>query len=200
MITKYLIDTEFIRATKKRVHFLEISLLELDSGCLNDYHFDVSLNKWEQKYLKRGVEGYYGARAQRVFSVIKELHAKGFNPQMARAFCKSQQVDYSYKELDTVFKLSPFIENSKLYAWDLSNDIELIKTVKPRNVELVDVQVMWKNKFGGEQISLITAYKHVLYNRREKDEAHLIEMAHYSYCDVLLLQEVFTFIIEWGKS
>lgn len=191
---KYLMDTEFIRATKDRVHFIEVALLDIENDTIFDYHFDARLNNWEHRYFTRALNGHYGPRTKAVFEAVDVLHSGKFNRRFVRDFCSNNEHEYIYDKLSTVNKLDPILENTMLYAWDISNDKDLFKIINPGNYQLIDVQAMWKSKFNGNQLSLIDAYKHVLFNNQCGDEKNLIDYAHYACCDVMLLAEVIDFI------
>ncbi len=197
LMKKYLIDTEFIRATKERVHFLEISLLDPKNSNIIDFHLDAQLNNWEHRYFTRALNGHYGPRTQNVFEAVNVLHSGKFDKEYVSVFCNKQDYDYTYLEVEHEQKIVPMIEDSILYAWDISNDKELFNKIKTRNVILEDVQVIWRKRFGGNQLSLVDAYKHVLYNMGKRDNRNLIEYAHYACCDVMLLDIVMTFIDEY---
>lgn len=190
----YLIDTEFIRATKDRVHFIEVALLCLEEMEIIDFHLEANLNRWEHRYFTRAVEGHYGERTQKVFEAVNVLFSGNFNRKFISEFCHYQRVKYNYKKLSNVHQLVPHLENTMLYAWDISNDKDLFNIITLSNVQLVDVQAMWREKFQGNQLSLIDAYKTVIYNQDGKDVQNLIEYAHYACCDVLLLSHVIDFI------
>lgn len=191
---KLLIDTEFIRATKERVHFIEVALLDVETGKVVDYHFDAKLNNWEHRYFTRALNGHYGVRTQAVFEAVNALYSGEFDTELVDQFCMKNKFDYSYKKMRHVKALEPVLSNCELYAWDISNDKDLFKQITPNNFELIDVQQKWKQKFGGNQLSLIDAYKHTLYNSGHKDFRNLIEYAHYACCDVMLLEKVMSFI------
>ncbi len=194
---KYLIDTEFIRATKDRVHFIEISLLDPSTSSIIDFHLDAKLNNWENRYFQRALSGHYGARTQKVFEAVNVLHSGKFDKDYVSVFCNKQDYDYTYLEIDYEQKIVPMIENAELYAWDISNDKDLFGKIKTNNVVLKDVQALWRERFGGNQLSLVDAYKHVLHNTGKRDTRNLIEYAHYACCDVMLLDVVMQFIEEY---
>lgn len=187
-------DTEFIRATKERVHFIEVALFDIENITINDYHIDARLNGWEHRYFTRALNGHYGERTQAVFEAVDVLHSGKFNRRLVNDFCKRNDIDYKYSKLRDVYQLEAPLEDSILYAWDVSNDKDLFEIINVENVQLVDVQALWKEKFGGNQLSLIDAYKHVLFNKKIQDENRLIEYAHYACCDVMLLNRVVKFI------
>lgn len=191
---KYIMDTEFIRATKDRVHFIEVALLDTENDTIFDYHFDAKLNNWEHRYFTRALDGHYGSRTKAVFEAVDVLYSGKFNRRFIRDFCSNNKCEYIYDKLSTVNKLDPILENAMLYAWDISNDKDLFKIIDPGNYQLIDVQAMWKSKFKGNQLSLIDAYKHVIYNNQSGDVNNLIDYAHYACCDVMLLSKVITFI------
>ncbi len=194
---KYLIDTEFIRATKDRVHFIEISLLDPGTSSIIDFHLDAKLNNWENRYFQRALSGHYGPRTQKVFEAVNVLHSGKFDKDYVSNFCNKQDYDYTYLEIDYEQKIVPMIENAELYAWDISNDKDLFGKIKANNVVLKDVQALWRERFGGSQLSLVDAYKHVLHNNGKRDTRNLIEYAHYACCDVMLLDVVMQFIEEY---
>ncbi len=191
---KLLIDTEFIRATKERVHFIEVALLDIETNQITDYHFDAKLNNWEHRYFTRALNGHYGSRTQAVFEAVDALHSGKFDTELVDQFCMKNKFDYSFNKLRNVRALEPLLSNCELYAWDISNDKDLFKQIAPTNFELIDVQQKWKQRFGGNQLSLIDAYKHTLYNCGTRDHKNLIEYAHYACCDVMLLEKVINFI------
>lgn len=197
---QYLIDTEFIRASKTRVHFLQISMIELNGNEVLDFHFDVNLNSWEQKYFTRAVTGYYGKRTQEVFESVDTLFSGRYNKGLIDSVISNLGLKYNYKKYNDLKSIKPILHKSKLLAWDTSNDKELRKYVEPINFELVDVQKQWIKKFGGNQLSLSDAYKHVLYNRGLKDESDLLSYAHFASCDILLLRAVLEFIENFNES
>lgn len=192
---KYLIDTEFIRATKDRVHFIEVAMLSLEENKIVDFHLDANLNNWEHRYFTRAVSGHYGERTQKVFEAVEVLYSGMFNKNFVDSFCREHGINYKYRKLNNIHQLLPHLDNAMLYAWDISNDKDLFKIIKPANVQLVDVQAMWREKFQGNQLSLIDAYKTVIYNQDGKDTKKLIDYAHYACCDVMLLEHVINFII-----
>lgn len=191
---KLLIDTEFIRATKERVHFIEVALLDIETNKIIDYHFDAKLNNWENRYFTRALNGHYGKRTQAVFEAVDVLYSGKFDTELVDQFCMKNKFDYSFSKLRHVRALEPLLSNCELYAWDISNDKDLFKQIAPTNFELIDVQQKWKQRFGGNQLSLIDAYKHVLFNCGNRDSKNLIEYAHYACCDVMLLEKVINFI------
>lgn len=191
---KFLMDTEFIRATKERVHFIEVALFDVDNQQIVDYHMSARLNNWEHRYFTRALNGYYGERTKAVFEAVDVLHSGRFNRRLVNNFCQKSNIGYKYDKLCDVYQLEPKLENSVLYAWDISNDKDLFKIINVNNIQLVDVQAMWKEKFGGNQLSLIDAYKHVLFNSGMSDANDLISYAHYACCDVMLLEMVVEFI------
>lgn len=197
---KYLLDTEFIRASKERVHFLEVALLEVDGNQMIDLHLNARLNNWEQKYFNRGLWGYYGERTKAVFEAVDVLYSNKFDFDYIGTLCNKLSIDYAPKKLRRVKEFETTLDNSILYAWDCSNDIELFKQVKLSNHELIDVQHLWRTKFGGNQLSLINAYKTMLYNLEAKDKFNLIDNAHYACCDVMMLKHVLKFIDEYEGS
>lgn len=196
---KYLMDTEFIRATKDRVHFIEVALLDVESAEIVDFHMDARLNNWEHRYFTRALNGHYGKRTQAVFEAVDVIHSGKFNRRLVTAFCAKNQIKYNYQKLPDVHKLIPTLENSILYAWDISNDKDLFGIINVDNMQLVDVQAMWREKFGGNQLSLIDAYKHVLFNQQQIDQHDLMSYAHYACCDVILLDKVVAFIEQWDQ-
>lgn len=187
-------DTEFIRATKERVHFIEVALFDIENMTINDYHIDARLNGWEHRYFTRALNGHYGERTQAVFEAVDVLRSGKFNRRLVNDFCIMNDIDYKYGKLNDVYQLEQPLENSMLYAWDISNDKDLFEIINVEDVELIDVQALWKEKFGGNQLSLIDAYKHVLFNTKTQDDNQLIEYAHYACCDVMLLNVVVKFI------
>lgn len=197
---KYLMDTEFIRATKERVHFIEVALHDLENGVIYDYHLDARLNSWEHRYFTRALNGHYGPRTKAVFEAVDVLHSGKFNRRFVREFCSQSKIEYQYEKLSTIEYLIPVLKNSMLYAWDISNDKDLFEIISPDNYQLIDVQAMWKSKYGGNQLSLIDAYKHVMYNLQIEDDRNLIEYAHYACCDVMLLAEVIDFIENFDQQ
>lgn len=196
-MNNYLIDTEFIRATKDRVHFIEVAILDSQKKEIIDFHMDATLNKWEHRYFTRALNGHYGPRTKKVFEAVNVLYSGSFNRQTITDFCLNNQLAYNYKKIGSVYGLIPTLENSNLYAWDISNDKDLFKIINPRNVNLIDVQAMWREKFKGNQLSLVDAYKHVLYNTGKTDVKKLIDYAHYACCDVVLLDDVISFIADY---
>lgn len=199
-MNKYIMDTEFIRASKDRVHFIEVALYEAESKKIIDFHISARLNGWERRYISRVLDGNYGERAQKVFEAVDVLHSGKFNRRGVYNFCLSENIDYDYQKLSSVYDLEDKLANSILYAWDISNDKELFEIINVENYQLVDVQAMWRAKFGGNQLSLIDAYKHVLYNMKIEDTRNLIANAHFACCDVLLLTEVIKFIEEYDEQ
>lgn len=199
-MNKYLLDTEFIRASKERVHFLEVALLEVDGEQMIDFHLNARLNNWEQKYFDRGLWGRYGKRTKEVFEAVDVLYSNRFDFDYIGVLCNKLSIDYKSQKLRRVRQLEETLENSILYAWDCSNDIELFKQVKLDNYELIDVQNLWRAKFGGNQLSLINAYKTMLYNLESKDKFNLIDNAHYACCDVMMLKYVLKFINEYAGN
>lgn len=199
-MNKYLMDTEFIRATKERVHFIEVALFDVESSQIIDFHMNARLNNWEHRYFTRALNGHYGKRTQAVFEAVDVLHSGKFNRRLVTNFCAKSGVEYKYNKLNDVHQLVPDLSDSILYAWDISNDKDLFKIINVNNCQLVDVQVMWREKFGGKQLSLIDAYKHVLYNKQINDEHDLISYAHYACCDVMLLNQVVNFIESWSEQ
>lgn len=193
-------DTEFIRASKDRVHFIEVALYEVEKKRIIDFHMDARLNNWERRYISRVLNGAYGERAKKVFEAVDVLHSGKFNRRRVKHFCTNENIQYDYQKLPGVHELEPKLANSILYAWDISNDKELFGIIDVENYQLVDVQAMWRAKFGGNQLSLIDAYKHVLYNLKQTDDRNLMENAHYACCDVLLLTEVINFIEEHNEQ
>lgn len=197
---KYLIDTEFIRASKTRVHFLEIALLETTGNKILDFHLNANLNRWEKRYFSRATSGMYGEQTQSVFQAVEIIYLGRFNQKLAANITTKLGYDYHHKKLKTLNEIIPDLENSMLYCWDFSNDKELFNIIDVNNVNMVDVQAMWNAKFEGSQLSLINAYKHALYNLNIKDQEHLIESAHFAYCDVLLLKVVVNFIETYNQE
>ncbi|WOO86919.1 hypothetical protein RZE82_07310 [Mollicutes bacterium LVI A0039] len=197
---KYLIDTEFIRATKDRVHFIEVALLDQDSNQIIDFHIDAKLNGWEKKYFTRALSGHYGERTKQVFEAVDVIYSGRFPATRAQSICQHLSYDYQYKRVDHADKLIRPLANTMLFGWDISNDKELFNVISPRNVQLVDVQAMWRLKFGGKQLSLIDAYKYAIYNQNQRDSRKLIEYAHFACCDVLLLEVVMNFIETYSEE
>lgn len=193
-------DTEFIRATKDRVHFIEVALFDVKQSQIIDFHMPARLNNWEHRYFTRALNGHYGKRTQAVFEAVDVLYSGKFNRRLVTNFCAKSGVEYNYNKLRDVQQLTPELNNSILYAWDISNDKDLFEIILVDNCQLVDVQAMWREKFGGNQLSLIDAYKHVLYNKQISDYNDLISYAHYACCDVMLLNEVVTFIETWNQQ
>lgn len=191
---KYIMDTEFIRASKDRVHFIEVALYDVEKKRIIDFHINARLNSWERRYISRVLNGDFGERAQKVFEAVDVLHSGKFNRRNVSNFCVSENIQYEYQKLASVHEVEPKLANSILYAWDISNDKELFGIINVENYQLVDVQAMWRAKFGGNQLSLIDAYKHVLYNLQMVDKRNLIVNAHFACCDVLLLTVVIQFI------
>ncbi len=197
---KFLIDTEFIRATKDRVHFIEIAMLDKVTNQIKDFHFDARLNSWEHRYFTRALNGHYGKRTQAVFEAVDTLHSGKFNRRFVADFCHQHDYQYEYSKLPNIHEVVPNLKDSMLYAWDISNDKDLFKIITVENYQLVDVQAMWRQKFGGNQLSLIDAYKHVLFNLGQKDTKNLIAYAHYACCDVMLLDIVVDFIESYEST
>ncbi len=193
----YLIDTEFIRASKERVHFIEVACLDLETKVMYDYHFPPNLNNWERKYFDRALSGYYGERTTKVFEAVNDLVNGNFDSEYVSDLCNIRNVEYECHQRRKVKNISRFLSNTRLLAWDTSNDRELLKQIDSINIELVDVQSLWVKKFGGRQIALGDAYKHVLYNQGLKDTDDLLVNAHYACADVLLLESVYNFILNY---
>ncbi len=193
-MNEYIIDTEFIRASKERVHFLEVALYEPQSEVVHDYHFDVHLNSWEKKYFHRAVNGFYGIRTQIVFNAVNDLYNGVFDQHKMKQMCSQIGCAYKYKHFCSIDVLNDKLNKTVLYAWDISNDVMLQTALPSCEFTLVDVQKQWTKRYGVKQMSLSDAYKHVLYNLHLKDDDKLIENAHFASIDVLMLSRVIDFL------
>lgn len=194
MSNEYIIDTEFIRVSKEKIHFIEVALLDVKNSCIMDYHLDTHLNGWEYKYMSRAIKGHYGKSMQATFKSIETMYSGNFNYEYANEICLQNDLEYKYIKLSNENKLKSILSDSKFFVWDQSNDKELFSRLKIEDSLLIDAQVLWQKKFQTGQISLVDAYKHTLYNMNKKDELNLIEKSHYACCDVMILHKVLDFI------
>ncbi len=191
---EYIIDTEFVSTQKDVLHYLEIAMLNYESKEIFDFHFNVKLNNRDKSYIKRASSGKYGIRTQQVFKSVEKLYSGSFRIGQARNLCQKLGYKYYYERLEHISKVDLLDEDCVLYAWDTSSDKKVVDEFEHDKITFIDVQNMWIRKFGGNQLSLTNAYKHVLYNLNLKDFQNLIDSAHYACIDVLMLNVVIDFI------
>lgn len=197
---EYIIDTEFIRTYKNEIHFLEIAMLCLNDQIIYDYHFDVKLNPRDKSHIKRATSGKYGQKTQKVFETVKILLDGSFEIQKMNKLCEQNHLGYNCIKLDHLKNVKILNEKCILYAWDTSNDKCIMDVFKEGNLDFIDVQFMWQKRFGGPKLSLINAYKYVLYNMNLIDEKNLIENAHFASGDVLMLKSIIDFIRDFNDK
>ncbi len=192
-VQEYIIDTEFVSTAKNKLHFLEIAMLNPKTNTISDFHFDIQLNSWEQNYIKRATAGKYGKRTQEVFKSVEKLYSGNFKHERIKTICELNSCDYEYERLQHISAVEVLNSPCMLYAWDTSSDKKLISEFDHEFIEFIDVQSIWIRRFGGNQLSLSNAYKHVLFNTNRMDEQNLIDIAHFACVDILMLKEVIDF-------
>lgn len=199
-VKEYIIDTEFVSTAKNKLHFLEIAMLNPETNVISDFHFDIKLNNWEQNYIKRATAGKYGKRTQEVFKSVEKLYSGNFKHERIKNICEINSCDYQYERLNHISLVDELNSPCMLYAWDTSSDKKLITEFEHDLIEFIDVQSIWIRRFGGNQLSLSNAYKHVLFNTNRLDEQNLIDIAHFACVDILMLKEVIDFTKNHDKK
>lgn len=190
-MNKYYLDTEFISATKGVYRFFEVAIL--GNNHIDDYHFRPNLSKWEQKYYQNIASGKYGVESKNVFEKIQLLVEQKIDFTALNNDFTQINLTYNHYLLEDYELIFEKYNNCNFYIWDPSNDHHLFKYCK-QPYQLIDVQKKWITKFGGQQMGLERAYKHVLYNLDRKDVDKLIGSGHLACFDVAMLKIIDEFI------